>query len=59
VLGDTIGERVEAKAFETMLRRMLARRQSFARLSRHRDVVTRLALSFADDHLEHGRGVFG
>src|SRR5215831_3806191 len=44
---------------ETMLWRMLARRQAFARLSRHGDVVTRLALSFADDHLEHGRAVFG
>src|SRR5262249_19706968 len=44
---------------ETMLWRMLARRQAFARLSRHCDVVTRRALSFADDHLEHGRAVFG
>ncbi len=27
-------------------------------LSRHRDVMTCLALSFADDHLENGRGLF-
>jgi hypothetical protein len=31
---------------------MLAGRQPLACLSRHRHVVTGLALSFADDHLE-------
>jgi len=38
-----------------MLRRMLVRGQPFACLSRHGDLVTRLALSFADDHLENER----
>src|SRR5215469_1625293 len=39
--------------------RMLARRQPLAHLSRHRDVVTSLALSFADDHLENERVALG
>src|SRR5262249_55406420 len=38
--------------FEATLRRVFARRQPFAQLSRHRDVVTRLALSLGDDHIE-------
>jgi hypothetical protein len=38
---------------------MLARRQPLAHLSRHRDVVTSLAVSFADDHLENERVVLG
>jgi hypothetical protein len=38
---------------------MLARRQPLAHLSRHRDVVTGLAVSFADDHLENERVVLG
>src|SRR5262245_66021316 len=38
---------------------MLARRQPLAHLSRHRDVVTSLALSFADDHLENERVALG
>src|SRR5262245_39084903 len=38
--------------FEAALRRVFARRQPFAQLSRHRDVVTRLALSLGDDHIE-------
>jgi hypothetical protein len=33
---------------------MLACRESFAHFSRHRDVVTSLALSFTDDHFEIG-----
>src|SRR5262249_54165407 len=38
--------------FEAALRRVFARRQPFAQLSRHRDVVTRLALSLGHDHIE-------
>src|SRR5262249_29006982 len=38
---------------------MLARGQPFARLSRHGDLVTSLPLSFADDHLENERILFG
>src|SRR6516165_5923993 len=45
--------------FETALRRVLARRQPLAHLSRHRDVVMGLALSFSDDHLENERVVLG
>src|SRR5258708_33028286 len=45
--------------FETALRRMLACRQPLAHLSRHRDVVTRLALSLTDDHLENERAALG
>src|SRR5262249_29508175 len=41
--------------FEAALRPVLARRQPLARLSRHRDVVTGLALSLGHDHLEHER----
>jgi hypothetical protein len=48
---NTIG-RVARRNFTT------ARSQN-RNLSRHCDVVTRLALSFTDDHLEHGRAVFG
>src|SRR6266849_9369147 len=44
---------------ETAFRRMLPRRQPLAHLSRHRDVVTSLTLSFADDHLENERIVLG
>src|SRR6516225_7504797 len=44
---------------ETALRGMLARRQPFAHLSRHRDVVTSLVLSFTDDHLENERVMLG
>src|SRR5262249_53109318 len=40
---------------EAALRRVLARSQPLARLSRHRDVVTGLALSLGHDHLEHER----
>src|SRR5262249_21869741 len=45
--------------FETAFRRMPAARQPLAHLSRHRDVVTRLTLSFADDHLENERVALG
>jgi hypothetical protein len=38
---------------------MLALRQAFARLSRHGDLVTSLALSLADDHLENERIMLG
>jgi hypothetical protein len=48
---NTIG-RVARRNFTT------ARSQN-RNLSLHRDVVTRLAPSFTDDHLEHGRAVFG
>src|SRR5438270_8658025 len=44
---------------ETTLRRMLARGQPFACVSRHGDLVTSLTLSFADDHLENERILLG
>src|SRR4029450_883684 len=52
-------EQEPERRLETALRGMLARRQPFAHLLRHRDVVTSLAVSFANEHLENGRGVFG
>src|SRR5499426_1355889 len=44
---------------DTAFRCMLARRQPLAHLSRHGDVVTSLALSFADDYVENERVVLG
>ena len=44
---------------EAVLRRMLARREPLTHLLRHRDVVTSLTLSFADDHFENERVMFG
>src|SRR5215471_11994192 len=57
-LGLAVEQEPEGR-FETAFRGMLARRQPLAHLSRHRDVVTSLALSFADDHLENERVALG
>src|SRR5215831_12597681 len=55
-LGLAVEQEPEGR-LETAFRRMLARRQPLAHLSRHRHAVASLALSFADDHLENERAV--
>jgi hypothetical protein len=50
-LGFAIKQELERR-FDAMLRRVRAHRQSFASVSRPRDVMVSLALSHADDDLE-------
>jgi len=45
-------EQEPERCFEAAPRRVLTRRQPLAHLSRHRDVVTSLALSLGDDHIQ-------
>ena len=52
-------EQEQEGCFEAALGRVLARRQPFAHLSRHRDVVTSLGLSLGDDHIEDEGIAFG
>src|SRR6516165_11378333 len=57
-LGLAVEQETEGR-LEAAFGRMPPRRQPLAHLSRHSDVVTSLALSFADDHLENERVVRG
>src|SRR6516225_7037553 len=57
-LGLAVEQEPEGR-LETAFGRMPPRRQPLAHLSRHGDVVTSLAFSFADDHLENERVVRG
>src|SRR5215467_11407097 len=57
-LGLAVEQEPEGR-LDTAFWRMLACRQPLAHLSRHGDVVTSLALSFADDHIENKRVVRG
>src|SRR6516225_10855599 len=52
-------EQEPERHLDTAFWRMLPRRQPLAHLSRHGDVVTGLALSFTDDHIENERVVRG
>src|SRR5262245_37725000 len=57
-LGLVVEQEPEGR-LDTAFWRMLPRREPLAHLARHGDVVTSLALSFADDHLENERVVLG